>query len=458
MLHPPISPPSEKPVGPAVGRSRLGRGVSRPDRIDDLDSTINTSGYPVLTWSDPAGATEVAVFRDGVEIAQVAPGTQTYEDTTATEGTTPVYDVRGRSGEGVLAVRSNRVSVGPLDYTPPPAVQAVTATYSGQLEILVEWTPPADESDVVNYRVVISDQASADSATFNTGAAGANELAIDPQVFPELTEGATYDVDVTSVDAVGFTSVAVSDSVFVDPPAPLDYAVDVSDDYITSGSSTTFTPDRVLSDPGTLTVQRVTEFGEVLEEYTSSEGTQPSVTIAPPEGTNFFQYFWTRTLDGVVVNSLETQNDEPDRVDVSFGPPAFASGPTIDTQATTQAQLRATYRTDQQGTVYAVLLPSGDPTPGAQDVYDEATGASSALGALQTDVQPGDPQQQSATTYSALTAATTYDLHFVARNDFGELSAVASLAASTDAPSFVPTADSTDITADSTSLTADTTP
>ena len=126
-----------------------------PTKPGNLAGSAVSQTQISLTWtaaSDPeSGIDEYTVYRDGSEIGRTS--NLTYLDNGLAPDHQYSYEVSAVNGAGDVGSRAGPIEVRtPADQTPdPPTGLSGTAVSASAVDL--SWNPPADDSDVVSYRV-----------------------------------------------------------------------------------------------------------------------------------------------------------------------------------------------------------------------------------------------------------------------------------------------------------------
>jgi fibronectin type 3 domain-containing protein len=180
--------------------------VSPPDTIPPSTPTNLAGASPdpntvSLSWTgstDNVGVAGYYVLRNGVNVATTA--NTLYQDTSLTGSTTYSYVVEAFDLGGNVSPASLSASVTTKDVTPPSIPANVSATAASCKQIILSWSPSADDEGISSYRVF-----EGTSATNLSQVATTYPTATSFTAYP-LNPGTTYYFGVEAVDTSGNVS------------------------------------------------------------------------------------------------------------------------------------------------------------------------------------------------------------------------------------------------------------
>lgn len=165
----------------------------------NLNSTSNSDGSITLSWSAPSDAdlNGYNVYRDGTKINSSLVKTNSYKDSSTTNGSTYTYkitsvDLAGNESGGITKTATSTVQVN----TPPSALSNVKAEDTGTgYSLKVAWTANT-EADLAGYKVYWGTTSGTYTNSLNVGN-------VTSYTIPGLTEGTRYYITVTAYDTDG---------------------------------------------------------------------------------------------------------------------------------------------------------------------------------------------------------------------------------------------------------------
>lgn len=165
----------------------------RPDRVT-VPTAVAGDEEAILTWTDPvnAGAASavldsIVIVRDGVDVATVALGVETFTDTGLTNGLRYVYQILAVNDGGYRSESGAGLGVEPVETRPEPPSDFVATPGDG--EVVLTWTDPVHPN-------LVSISVRRDGIEIDTVAAG-----VETYTDTDVTNGVEYSYTLFATDS-----------------------------------------------------------------------------------------------------------------------------------------------------------------------------------------------------------------------------------------------------------------
>jgi fibronectin type 3 domain-containing protein len=298
-----------------------------------------------LTWNASAGATTYHVKRSttsGAETQIAAPASNTFADTTVTNGTKYFYEVSAVNSTGASA-NSNEINSTPTAPATPPSAPGGLQGTAGNAQVTLTWTAGAGAT---SYHVKRSTTSGAETQI----AAPASNNFVDTTV----ANGTKYFYEVSAVNATGES--ANSNEVSATPTAPATAPATPTGLQATGGNAQISLTWNASTGATSYNVKRSTTSGGPF-----------STTLASPTATNYVDTTATNgTAYFYVVSAVNAAGESANSSQVTATPVAVTADVTI-TINPTQTKPISPY-------IYGINFYSGVTGAPPQLTFDRAGG------------------------------------------------------------------------------------